>query len=153
MEKIICRMMKPGEEPAVCGLVRRIFEKRIAQEFEAEGVQEFFRFADPEAMRVRMQSGGFVFLALQSDEPVGMLEFAPPDRIAMLFVQLEQQGIAKALLARTVEQVRAANPGLPKLTVHSSHYAEPIYRRLGFVQTGDATTEHGITYLPMQLDL
>jgi len=46
-----------------------------------------------------------------------------------------------------------ASPPVSKLTVHLSPYAERIYRKMGFNQIGDLTTEHGITYVPMELDL
>lgn len=116
-------------------------------------MQEFFHFVNPSAMQARVRSGGFVLVASQSDKLVGMLEFVPPDHIAMLFVLMRRQAIAKELLARIVNQVRAASPGVSKLTVHSSRSAEPIYRRMRFRQVGTVTTKNGITYIPMELDL
>lgn len=153
LEGIVYRPMRLGEAHEVCELVRQVFNEFIAQEFEKEGVQEFFRFADPDAMQARVRSGGFVLVASQFNKLVGMLEFGPPDRIAMLFVLLPNRGIAKGLLARAIDQIRAAHPGVSKLTVHSSRYAEPIYQRMGFRQVGNRTTANGITYIPMELDI
>ena len=71
--------------------------------------------------------------------------------IAMLFVTIQHQGVAKELLAQAISKVRVLNPDLSRLTVHSSPYAEPIYQKMGFYKTGNATTENGITYIPMEL--
>ena len=148
MRQIIYRDMKVGEEPIVCELVRQVFNECVAPDYGHAGIDEFFRFANPDAMSVRMQAGGFVLVAIRAERVVGMLEFAPPDHIALLFVSCRQQGIATELLARTVHRIRVT-----KLTVHSSRYAEPIYRKLGFYPVGDVVTDHGITYIPMDRNL
>ena len=143
--------MNTGEEPSVCELVRKVFNEFVAADYGQEGVEEFFRFASPEAMKERVRSGGFVWVADQADALVGMLEFSLPDCIAMLFVTVQHQGIAKELLVQAMSKARALNPDLAKLTVHSSPYAEPIYQKMGFRKSGNATTENGITYIPMEL--
>ena len=153
MDQITYREMRCGEEQTVCELVRQVFNEFVASDYGADGIEEFYRFANPAAMTTRAKAGGFVLVANTSDGLVGMLEFAPPDRIAMLFVSLRHQGIAKELLARAIHRAVAVIPPVSKLTAHSSPYAEPIYRKLGFNKVGDETTEHGITYIPMERDL
>jgi len=148
---IICREMNPGEEPSVCELVSQVFHEFVAPGYRQEGIEEFFRFADPDAMKERMQSGGFVLVAYQTDVLAGMLEFFPPDRIAILFVVIQHQGIAKELLTHAIRKARSINPDLSKVTVYSSPYAEPIYLKLGFNKIGNVRTEYGITYIPMEL--
>lgn len=152
-EKIVYREMRPGEEQTVCDLVGRVFDACIADEFGDAGATEFFRFANPDVMKARMGTGGLVFLAIQSVKPLGMLEFVPPDRIAMMFVELRRQGIAKASLEHAIHRVRGDRPEARALTVHASLQAESIYRKMGFYPTGDATTENGITYVPMERDI
>lgn len=153
MEPILYGEMRTGEEPGVCDLVARVFNEFVAPDYGQEGIEEFFRFSNPPAMAERVRSGGFVMTARQADNLVGVLEFAPPDRIAMLFVTLRNKGIARALLARAVSKARGVNQRLSKVTVHSSPYAEPAYKRMGFRPIGDATTNHGIRYIPMELFL
>ena len=143
--------MHAGDETAVCALVGRVFNEFVAPDYEREGIKEFFRFANPNAMAGRVRSGGFVLVANQAGKPVGMLEFAPPDRIAMLFVTPRRRGIARQLLVHAISRLRCESPALSKITVHSSPYAEVAYRRMGFRPTGNATTEHGIKYIPMEL--
>jgi GNAT superfamily N-acetyltransferase len=153
MEPVVYRAMRSGEEQAACDLVQQVFKEFVAPDYGQEGIKEFFRFANPSAMAERMSLGGFVLVASQADRLAGMLEFVPPDRIAMLFVALRDQGIAKELLTRAISRARAVNPDLLKVTVHSSPYAEPIYLKMGFREIGHATTDQGITYIPMELIL
>jgi len=145
--------MNPGEEQATCGLVKRIFNEFVAPDYEKDGVEEFFKFANPDAMKERKKSGGFVWLAFQANEPVGMLELVLPDHISLFFTAIQHQGIGIELLVRTISRSREKNPNLLKLTVNSSPYAGPIYLKMGFHKTGDITTDHGITYIPMELSL
>lgn len=151
METITYEEMRSGEEQAVCKIVELVFNQLVAPDYEPEGVEEFFKFANAAAMADRVRSGGFVIVAKQSGKLVGMLEFVPPDRIAMLFVTLRSQGIGQELLARAIKKARSVNPGLSRVTVHSSPYAESAYERMGFRRTGNATTENGIRYTPMEL--
>lgn len=153
MEPIVYQEMRSGEEPAVCELVARVFKEMVAPDYDSEGIEEFFRFANPVAMAERVRSGGFVLVARQSGNLVGVLEFASPDRISMLFVTLRKQGIAKELVARAIEKARCENPDISKVTVHSAPHAEPAYQRMGFRRTGNETMEHGIRYVPMELPL
>jgi GNAT superfamily N-acetyltransferase len=153
MGQIVYEEMRSGGEQAVCELVERAFNQLVAPDYERKGVDEFFRFANAGAMAERVHSGGFVLVAKQSGKLVGALEFVPPDRIAMLFVTLRGQGIAKQLVARAVEKARYENSALSKVTVHSSPYAEEAYRKMGFRPSGHATTEQGILYTPMELSL
>jgi len=81
--------------------VTQVFNEFVASDYERDGIKEFFRFANPSAMRERMQSGGFVLVAYQADVLVGMLEFFLPDCIAMLFVTVRHQGIATELLCNS----------------------------------------------------
>ena len=90
-------------------------------------------------------------IAKEAGKLVGMLEFMPPDRIAMLFVTRRGHGIAKQLVARAIEHAKRENPDLSELTVHSSPYAEAAYKKMGFRRFGNAKVEHGIRYVPMKL--
>ena len=151
MEPIDYRVMNSGEEAIVCDLVADVFNQFVASDYEKEGVEEFFRFANSDALKERIKSGGFVLVALQADTIVGMIEFFPPDCVAMLFVTLQHKGIAKTLLAETITKARASNPDLSRIIVHSSPFAETIYEKMGFEKTGDTVTENGITYITMEL--
>ena len=153
MQPIVYAEMKPGEEPAVCALIERVFNEFVAPDFAQEGIDEFFRFANPPAVAERVRSGAFVLVAKQGGELVGVLEFRPPGHLSMMFVTLRRRGIAKELLAGALRKARSQNPCVPTVTVNSSPYAVPVYQKMGFRQIGSMTTHNGITYIPMELPL
>lgn len=147
------REMQQGEEQAVCDLVKGVFDEYVAPDYGQDGIDEFFRFANVSAMRERMKSGGLVLVAQRGDELLGVIEFSPPNIIAMLFVTVRRKGVATALLKHAVEKIKTENPELKQLIVHSSPYALPIYEKMGFKVTGKKITENGIIYIPMKLSL
>lgn len=53
-------------------------------------------------------------------------------------------------IGRTLWNAALAESTADRITVHSSHYAAPIYEGLGFTRIGEAKTEDGISYLPME---
>lgn len=152
-ENIEYREMRSGEEQEVCNLAKQVFNQYLAPDYDQEGINEFFRFTNPDAMKKRTQTEGFVKVAYQDDSIVGMIEFSPPNIIAMLFFSFQHHGIAKELLARSIFKIREIKPDLTRLIVHSSHYAETIYQKMGFLITGEETKENGIIYIPMELSL
>ncbi len=83
-------------------------------------------------MKERTQSEGFLLVAYQDAKLVGMIEFYPPNMVAMLFVNLQHHGIAKELLARLITRAKQKTPNIKKLVVHSSPYAEHIYQKMKF---------------------
>jgi len=153
MQPIVYEEMKPGEEPAVCALIERVFNEFVAPDFEQEGIDKFCRFANPPAVAERVRSGAFVLVAMQAGELVGVLEFRPPGHLSMMFVTRRRRGVAKGLLASALQKARPENPAISTVTVNSSPYAVPIYQKMGFRQTGSMTTHNGITYVPMELPL
>ncbi|MCW8914534.1 MAG: GNAT family N-acetyltransferase [Magnetovibrio sp.] len=153
MERTTYRKMAADEEQAVITLVTDVFNEFVAQDYEEDGIEEFFKFANSEALIKRLQNGGFVLVAEHDGSLVGALEYYPPDCIAMLFVTLRQHGIAKGLMSRAIKKIVTSDPTLPKLVVHSSPYAVPIYEKMGFCQSGDRQKENGIDYIPMELAL
>lgn len=149
-EDIAYREMKPGEELEVCNLANNVFNQYVAPDYDQEGIDEFVRFANPNAMKERTQENGFVFVAHQGYKLVGMIEFFPPNVVAMLFVTLQHHGIAKELLAKLITKANEINQGVKKLVVHSSPYAEAVYEKMGFFKVGELTKENGIIYIPME---
>ncbi|MBE7385644.1 MAG: hypothetical protein F6J95_030125 [Leptolyngbya sp. SIO1E4] len=53
-EQVIYRDMRSGEEPIVCELVRQVFDEFVAPDYGKAGAEEFFRFANPDAMETRL---------------------------------------------------------------------------------------------------
>lgn len=67
--------------------------------------------------------------------------------LALFFVdgKYHDQGIGKSLWNAVLAENTSST-----ITVHSSLFAAEIYRKLGFVQTGDVQEDVGIQYVPME---
>jgi predicted GNAT family N-acyltransferase len=141
--------MDEGEEQEVCALVARVFDEYVAGDFSHEGVQEFYRYAEPIAMAERIQKGDKVLVAEEDGQILGMLELKGADHIAMLFVDDQGRGLGRALVERGLQLCKEGTEGLEQVSVHASLYAVPVYRKLGFEAEGPQRTENGITYVPM----
>ncbi|MEL7670179.1 GNAT family N-acetyltransferase [Methanobacterium sp.] len=83
---------------------------------------------------------------------VALMDFC---HVSLLFVDTEYQcnGIAKSLFAKALELCIQKNPELGEITVNSSTYAVPIYKKLGFHIAGEPTTNNGITFVPMKMNI
>jgi GNAT superfamily N-acetyltransferase len=147
------RFMKPNEVLEVCALVEEVFNRYVAPDYPQEGIEEFFRFANPGAMQSRAGFGQIVLVAEQSDRICGMLEIRDGSHISRMFVKEQGKGIGRKLLAMAIQECRRRTPGIQQITVNSSPYAEIIYQRLGFLPTGPSQTINGITFIPMTLSL
>lgn len=147
------RFMRPGEEAAACALVKAVFDQYVASDFSPEGIAEFFRFANPQAMAARSGPEQVLVVAVHDGHLVGILEVRSGSHLALLFVSLKGRGIARELLRIAIVECRARQPRLSAITVNSSLYAQPIYQRLGFRDTGTARTVNGIVHVPMALTL
>ena len=147
------RFLEPGEETAACALVERVWKACIEHEFTCEGAREFFAYACPEAMRARSGPGQIVLAAEWRGNLAGMIETRGNDHVSLLFVEQRGLGLARALFERALELCRERRPDLRLVTVNASLYAVPVYRRLGFEPTGEARCVHGISFVPMLLDL
>ena len=149
------RLMKSGEESAVCALVPRVFNEFVAPDYSDDGVEEFFKYVEPNSLLERSQEDHFVLVALLLKEIVGMIEVRVYSHISLLFVdkRFQRIGIGEELLRKSLEICFSHKPGLLQVSVNSSPYAMEVYRRLGFRQKGPRQTVKGICFDPMVLEL
>lgn len=149
------RLMRSGEETAVCDLVARVFTEFVAPDYTDEGIQEFANYAEPNRMVERSQGNHFALVATLLREIVGVIEVRDHSHISLLFVDPRYQriGIAKELLRRSLEICRSHKPALSEMSVNSSPYAVPVYRKLGFRERGAEWEVKGIRFVPMVLEL
>jgi len=149
------RLIKSGEESAVCTLVAHVFNEFVAPEYSDEGVEEFLKYVEPNSLLERSQEDHFVLVALLLEEIVGMIEVREYGHISLLFVdkRFQRIGIGKALLQKALEICFSHKPGLSKISVNSSPCAVDVYRKLGFRPQGPRQTVKGICFDPMVLEL
>src|SRR3974377_2179226 len=125
----IIRPMQRGEETEVFDLVRRVFNEFVAPLYSQEGVDEFFRYAQPDALAQRSQNNHYVLLAVVERNPVGMIEIRDNCHVSMLFVDrsFQRQGISRALLQQAIDECRRHHPDLNQISVHAAPNSVPIY--------------------------
>jgi GNAT superfamily N-acetyltransferase len=151
--EVYYRFMEKGEEAKVCSLIEKVFNEFVAPDYGTEGINEFFKFANPLALAGRTGSGQVVFVAEHGTDLVGIIEMRECEHIAMLFVTHRGQGIAKELINRALEECCKRKSGIKRITVNSSRFAEPVYSRMGFKATGPFQEKNGIKFVPMARDL
>ena len=143
------RLMRKGEEEKICSLVKKVFHEFVAPDYGEEGINEFFKFANPRALAERSGPEQVVVVAEQGSDLLGMIEILKCEHIALLFVSNRGKGIAKQLISRGVEECSKRQIELKRLSVNSSPFAKPIYAKLGFKKTGPVQEKNGITFVPM----
>jgi GNAT superfamily N-acetyltransferase len=154
-EPVEFRAMRPADVPRVSELILRVFNEDVAPDFDAQGVEAFARYADPEALLHRSEHGHIVIVASVQGCIVGVIEFREPHHISLLFVDggHRRKGIARGLFSRALQAVLSSGRRVVEVTVNSSPFAVDAYRRLGFTPTGPEQTTNGIRNTPMVLTL
>jgi GNAT superfamily N-acetyltransferase len=146
---VLIRRAQAGEEGVICALVARVFNRFVALDYPQEGIEEFYAYANPEAMQRRAGSSRILLVAELQGELCGMIEVRGNSHLSLLFVERQGRGAGRALFQAAVRECRRREPGLEKLTVNSSPYAKAIYEKFGFAATGPSQTRNGITFIPM----
>jgi len=149
------RAMASGEEGEISGLINRVFDEFIAPGYTPAGIQEFRKYVQAKAIMQRSEADHFVLVAIAAEKIVGVIEIRANEHLSLLFVDSEFQGrkISRELLRRALDICRHHRPDLAQMSVNSSPYAVPIYKRLGFEPTGPEAVLNGIRFVPMRLNL
>jgi len=151
----VYRPSRPGEETAVSNLVARSFNEFIARDFLEEGIEEFFKYANPRSLAKRSEGAHFIHVAEIGGEIAGMVEVREMSHISMLFVDKahHRKGIGRELLRLALELIKSGGSAPEEITVNSSRFAVPFYESLGFVRTCEEKTIYGVVHVPMALTL
>ncbi|WP_334074616.1 MULTISPECIES: GNAT family N-acetyltransferase [Paenibacillus] len=133
-------------------LVWCVFEEFEAPESTDEGVEAFKKVISYENVIDGFREEELHFWgSKEKGDWTGVIATLGENHLFLLFVKREyhRQGMANRLF-RTVEERCRSFPGIQRITVNSSRYAVPFYRRLGFTETGIERTVNGIRFTPME---
>lgn len=134
-------------------LVWSVFQEFEAPEYSDEGVEAFKKIISYETVIERFRREELHFWGSKMNgDWTGVIATMGENHIFLLFVKREYhgQGIAHKLF-RTLEERCRRLPDLKRITVNSSRYALPFYRRLGFTETDIERIVNGIRFTPMEL--
>jgi GNAT superfamily N-acetyltransferase len=154
VDQIYIRALGEDDIAAAHALVSAVFDEFVAPLFSVEGIREFKSFIEPPRLIERLRANSFILAAEIDGEMVGVIGVRDWSHVFLLFVRGDQQGkgIAKLLLAESLQRCKTAKPDLTKVTVNSSPNAVGAYRRMGFNPTNEEQLTNGVRYVPMVLD-
>jgi predicted GNAT family N-acyltransferase len=149
MDNISYRLIKPGEEEETFSIIDRGFNFFVREDFSPEGIDEFYRAIRD--MVFNHPPNHFIMIAVSKSRIVGMIDIKKNCHISIFFVEPSQigQGIGGCLLDNALAICRRKKPDLKEIEVHSSPWAVPVYRKLGFNATGPEQESNGIRFTRM----
>ena len=127
-------------------LIWKTFLQFEAPEYSVEGVQSFKNFIEDKEIIQTLEFWG----AYEYNELKGVIATNENTKhICCFFVkaQYHKQGIGRKLWECLLE-----NSSSEIITVNSSPYAVPVYRKLGFVDTDIEQLSDGMKYTPMKFE-
>ena len=86
MSAIVYRPMTPDDAEAASRLILDAFAQFIAGEYSDEGRAEFTRYVQAAALVERSRSNHFVLMAMEGENPAGVIELRDNDHVSLLFV-------------------------------------------------------------------
>ena len=134
-------------------VIEDTFLKFEAPDYSKEGIENFFKFANYESIREKLNKNMKMYVAKISGKIVGVIGYRDNSHINLLFVLEEYQhnGIAKALYNLVIENCK--NVATKKVTVNSSPYAHNVYLKFGFIDDNQMQEVDGIKFYPMHKEL
>ncbi len=136
---------------AISELTRDLTRKYIAPELPPAGRKFLNDALSPKHVRRNMEEGCRYHVCEIGGSIVGVAAMRPHGHLLKLFVAESAQGrgIARALWTAARDAcIHSGHEG--GFTVSAARGAEAMYARLGFVRSGEETTEHGVTRVPMR---
>lgn len=148
------RLLDKGDIEEAMKLVKEVFCEFEAPEYSQQGIDEFLKFIEPNAIAAMMDSGELALWgSFDGTLLTGVAAAKNLNHISLLFVRSDyhRRGMARALFNEA--KAACAASGAKSITVNSSPYAVEAYRRLGFTQTREEQTIKGIRFTPMICEL
>ena len=154
-EQILIEPFKPGEESQAVDLVLSVFDRFVAPLYPAEGVAEFRRYVNVEALTQRLSDMSFAFTAGSNGRMIGFIEVRDQHHVAMFFVleEFQGRGVGRALVEAAVAKSLELDRETREITVNSSPNSVGRYRALGFVPTSEEQAKNGMRFTPMAKSL
>lgn len=140
------RKLYNNETENALELVWSVFQEFEAPDYTQEGADEFYKSIHDEKYLSMLS----VYGAFSDDKLVGVIATRnSASHIALFFVTREYQknGIGKTLFKTALSDNHTG-----VLTVNSSPFAVPVYRRLGFAEVDSEQAENGIRFTPMKYE-
>ena len=139
----------------IFNLIKSCFDEFVAVDYHKNGVDEFYKYVNPDNLSVLVREGSYTNLAFYGDRIVGLILFKEHRHISLFFVDREFQGkgIGKTLFKNALSKIHPTDHTIKVITVNSSLIAVKIYEKLGFRKTMFEQNINGIRFIPMVFNL
>jgi GNAT superfamily N-acetyltransferase len=152
---IIYRRMKQGEEEQIFTFIKGVFNQFVAPEFSQEGIEEFMKYIQPDALVSHLKINHFALIAALGFEIIGVILLRDYNHVALFFVdhRYQRKGIGRELLHKALEVCNRHKINTSKITVNASPNSIDAYKKLNFEPTDKEQCVNGIRFAPMTLRL
>ncbi len=138
------RKLESFETESALDLVNKVFMEFEAPDYSEEGVEEFNKSMRDEEYLSKLCMYG----AYANEKLIGVIATrSEGTHIALFFVDSDFQGKG---VGRSLFQTVVADCNSNRITVNSSPYAVPIYKKLGFTETDTEQAVNGLRFTPME---
>ena len=127
--------------------VKRVFIESEDDSYTKKGIETFCNFVDNKKITKSFK----VYGAFEDNVLKGIIATdSPKKHICLFFVDKVSQGkgIGKKLMSIVIDDNENSF-----ITVNSSRYAVPIYKKIGFIKTEEEKEQDGLKFTPMKLIL
>ena len=128
-------------------LAKRVFLESEDESYSEQGIETFCNFVDNKKITKSFK----VYGAFEDNVLKGIIATDRRKRhISLFFVDKVSQGkgIGKKLMSIVIDDNKNSF-----ITVNSSRYAVPIYKKIGFIKTEEEKEQDGLKFTPMKLIL
>ncbi|UCD81493.1 MAG: GNAT family N-acetyltransferase [Desulfobacterales bacterium] len=149
------RRMKHGEESQVSAFVSGVFHQFVSPEFSQQGIEEFMKYIQPDALDSQLKGNHFALIATLGSEIIGVIEVRDCNHVALFFVdpRFQRMGIGNELFRKATEICKQQVVNLSEMTVNASPNSVTAYEKLGFKPADIEQCVNGIRFVPMALRL
>lgn len=147
--------MKQGDEKQVFTFIKGVFNQFVAPDFSQEGIEEFMKYIQPDALITHLKSNHFALIAALGSKIIGIIAVRDYNHVALFFVdsRYQRKGIGKELFRKALEVCNRNMVKTSQITVNASPNSIAAYKKLNFEPTGKEQCVNGIRFVPMSLRL
>jgi putative acetyltransferase len=130
--RFVIRKRIESDSAALAEIFRRSIREVASRDYRPTQIEAWVRFAESSTAWEDRMRARQVWVAVDDGQPIGFIQFDPPDHIDLTYVHPEhqRQGVATALLS--VLEVAARAKGVTVLYVEASITSRPFFAAQGF---------------------
>lgn len=154
-DKYTIRRINESEVEEALALAWEVFMQFEAPDYTPQGAETFKRDIIQNKEFTEKCKKGIcpIYAAFDKGKIVGIIGMrSNKTHINLVFTKKEyhRQGVATAIFNYLLEDLLNEDPELKEITLNSSPYGLPFYRKIGFIPLSEEQEADGIRYTPMK---